>query len=393
MTNAPSGAAFFDAVRPLFGGRITQSQLDGMKVILDGFRQYGDGSHEKLAYVLATAFHETGRTMQPVKETQFGDKVPDDAVVKARLTKAWKAGKLPWVKHDYWSGGFFGRGYVQLTHEANYARAGREVGLDLVAEPDRALEPAIAVRVLVQGMMEGWFTGKKLGDYITGTAFDFKGARAIVNGSDKDDEIAGYAMAFLNGIRAVEKAREQPAGEANPEFPAKGAKDNEVVAQVQRRLRELGYTEIGTVDGDFGTFTENAILIFRKDNGLPISGAIDGDLIVALAKAQPRQLPAARQDAPAEEVRQTVPEAKTNWLTKVVGFWTAAGSAVLAFINWLFGSVSDVRAAVKPIADMFGAIPIWVYALIFIAGGVWLYLNGKKGEQASVAAVQEGARR
>ena len=392
MANAPSGAAFFDAVRPLFGGRLSQSQLDGMKVILDGFRQYGDGSHEKLAYVLATAFHETGRTMQPVKETQFGEKVPTDPHVKARLTRAWKAGKLPWVKRDYWSGGFFGRGLAQLTHEENYERAGREVGVDLVADPSRALDPAIAVRVLVQGMMEGWFTGKKLGDYITGTSFDFKGARQIVNGTDKDDEIADYAMAFLNGIRAVEKARAQPAAAASA-FPVKGGRDNEVVAQVQRRLKELGYTEIGNLDGDFGDLTEDTIILFQKYNGLPMTGAIDEALIVALAKAGPRVLSPARQDATPAEVREVVPEAKANWISKVIGFWGSVSAGVVAFINWLFGSVGEVRQWTQSIADMFGAIPIWVYALIFLAGGIWLYLNGRKGEAASVEAVQEGARR
>lgn len=206
----PSGA-FFDAVRPLFGGALSQGQVDGMKIIIDGFRQFGDGSVTKLAYILATVFHETARTMQPVKETQFGADAPTDAQVKARLTKAWKAGKLPWVKRDYWSGGFFGRGYVQLTHEANYARAGRELGIDLVADPDKALEPEIAVRVLIEGMMEGWFTSKKLGDYITNSAFDFEAARRVVNGTDRAGEIAGYAMSFLNGIRALQKAQERPA--------------------------------------------------------------------------------------------------------------------------------------------------------------------------------------
>lgn len=394
MTNAPKGAAFFDVVRPLFGGRISQSQVDGLKVIIDGFRQYGDGSPEKLAYVLATVFHETGKTMQPVKETQFGADAPSDALVKSRITKAWKAGKLPWVKRDYWSGGFFGRGYVQLTHEENYRRAGDKLGVDMVRNPDLALDPGIAVRVLVQGMMEGWFTGKKLSDYISGSA-DFKGARKIVNGTDRDEDIAGYAETFLMGIRSLGTVNPvpEPSVGQGAAFPQKGARNNEVVAQVQRRLRELGYTEVGNVDGAFGDLTEKAILIFRLDAGLPLNGIIDEALIVALAKGQPRAMPAARQDATREEVREVVPEAKANWLTKVVGFWGAISGAVVAFVNWLFGSISDVRAAVQPIADLFGSIPIWVYALIFIAGGVWLYLNGRKGEQASVEAVQEGARR
>lgn len=146
----------------------------------------------QLAYVLATAYHETAFTMKPVRET----KASTDAKAKEILTKAWKAGKLPWVKSDYWSSSYFGRGYVQLTHEANYQRAGQELGVNLVANPSLALDPYIASKVLVVGMLEGWFTGKKLADYITLKASDFITARRIVNGTDKASDIAGYASQY-----------------------------------------------------------------------------------------------------------------------------------------------------------------------------------------------------
>lgn len=144
------------------------------------------------AYVLATAYHESAATMKPVREAL----AKTDAGAIAALNKAWKAGKLPWVKSDYWSGGYFGRGYVQLTHKANYAYAGEQLGVPLAERPSLALEPDIAVKVLVNGMRDGWFTGKKLSDYITLQKSDFKGARRIVNGTDKADLIAGYAKEY-----------------------------------------------------------------------------------------------------------------------------------------------------------------------------------------------------
>lgn len=176
-------------------------------------------------------------------------------------------------------------------------------------------------------------------------------------------------------------------------FPARGARKDEVVAQVQRRLKELGYTEIGNVDGDFGDLTEKAILIFRHDAGLPLSGAIDSSLIVALAKAQPREMPAGRAEATAKEVRQVAPEAKANWMTKVAGFWGMIVTAVGAFVNWAIGSIGDIRDGAQSILDIFGVMPWWGYALALFGVALWLYLNGRKGEQASVEAVQEGARR
>jgi hypothetical protein len=46
------------------------------------------------------------------------------------------------------------------------------------------------------GMAEGWFTGKKLGNYITLDKSDFANARRIINGTDKASLIAGYARHY-----------------------------------------------------------------------------------------------------------------------------------------------------------------------------------------------------
>jgi predicted chitinase len=138
------------------------------------------------ANVLAQVSWETGGTMKPVRETFAAS----DAQAKATLTKAWKSGKLTWVKRDYWSSGFFGRGFLQITHETNYRKAGRAVGVDLVKEPSLALDPVISAKTTVLGMKEGWFTGKKLSDYITLSRSDYVGARAIVNG-DRDKRPKG----------------------------------------------------------------------------------------------------------------------------------------------------------------------------------------------------------
>lgn len=57
---------FFDSVRgSLFDGDLAQSQVDGLNTILDYAEDEGcDDRH--LAYILATTFHETAQTMQPV---------------------------------------------------------------------------------------------------------------------------------------------------------------------------------------------------------------------------------------------------------------------------------------------------------------------------------------
>ncbi len=199
-----NNAVFFDAVRgPVFGGTLKQSQVDGVNIILTAT----DGLDITWrAYALATVWHETGQMMQPIKETVLAshkDHNPSDATVIARLDKAFKAGKLTWVKTPYWRDGWFGRGYVQLTHKANYAAMSPIVGADLVANRDLALDPAIAAKVLVEGMKRGTFTGAAFKDYLPGS---YMAARRIVNGTDKAATIAGAAEKFEAALRMAQNS-------------------------------------------------------------------------------------------------------------------------------------------------------------------------------------------
>ena len=60
-----------------------------------------------------------------------------------------------------------------------------------------------AVKIMVQGMKDGWFTGKKLSDYINQSQKDYVGARRIINGTDKDKLISGYAETFEKALRSM----------------------------------------------------------------------------------------------------------------------------------------------------------------------------------------------
>lgn len=175
----------------VFGTSLTQGQVDGIETILAAA---SDLPISHVAYLLATAYHETAHTMRPVRETLA--KTDDEAIT--RLEAAWKAGKLSWVSKPYWrrdadGKSWLGRGYVQLTHKANYQKAAKLTGIDLVASPNKAMQPTVAAKILVDGCQAGIFTGKALSDYLPG---DYTGARRIVNGTDRAAMIAGYAHAF-----------------------------------------------------------------------------------------------------------------------------------------------------------------------------------------------------
>ena len=194
---ATSGTYTFNRVREaVFGGRLSETQLEGLKRVLDYKEaKYPRMDRRELAYVLATAYHESARTMQPVRETLAGS----DKEAIRRLDKAFAAGKMPQVKSAYWRDGYFGRGLVQITFKDNYTKFS-------IAKPEDALTWPVALGVLFRGMIEGMFSGKKLADYIHGDVCDYVGARRIVNGTDRAKLIAGYANAFLDALTQAELA-------------------------------------------------------------------------------------------------------------------------------------------------------------------------------------------
>lgn len=186
----------------LYPKGLSQSVVEGHEGVLDEWETNHAASDDRwLAYMLATAYHETARTLQPVRETLA---ISDDEAAE-RLEKAWKSGKLPWVKDPYWRKDphgqyWFGRGLVQLTFKANYQKLGQDIGVSLVGNPALALQEGPAIKVLFYGMINGEFTGKKLANYFAGGLQDWVNARRIINGLDRAADIAGYGKTYYAAI-------------------------------------------------------------------------------------------------------------------------------------------------------------------------------------------------
>jgi hypothetical protein len=177
--------SFFEHVRGhLFGGKLGQSQVEGLKAILDEWdRAYADKDDRWLAYMLATVHHETDRTMQPIEEYGRG--------------KGKKYGQPDAVTGKT----YYGRGFVQLTWKANYEAMAKLLGIDTLAtEPERALELGPATQILFVGMTKGTFTGKKLSDYFSPGVGDWVNARRIINALDKADVIASYGQQYYAAL-------------------------------------------------------------------------------------------------------------------------------------------------------------------------------------------------
>ena len=186
---------FFDAIRvSMYGGKLTVGLVDGFDTLLDAWEAKHSGDDIRLlAYCLATAHHETAATIQPIEE--YGTDARANRLYGPEGKDPARAKRMGNTRRGD-GARYKGRGYVQLTWKANYRRAGKVLGDDLVGKPYLAMRPDYAARILFQGCLEGWFTCHKLSDHIAGSKTDYINARRVINGTDKARKIAGYAVKF-----------------------------------------------------------------------------------------------------------------------------------------------------------------------------------------------------
>jgi predicted chitinase len=162
---------------------LKQSQVNGLTAILNFWENdYSSEDDRWLAYMLATAHHETDKKFQAIEEYGKGAGKPygnPDPITKQK---------------------YYGRGLVQLTWKYNYEKMGKQFRLDLLNHPEKALDLNLAVKIMFYGMTNGSFTGKKLSDYFNSDKSDWVNARKIINGLDKANLIAGYGKQFYAAV-------------------------------------------------------------------------------------------------------------------------------------------------------------------------------------------------
>ena len=196
---------FFSGIKPKLFQTLSQSQVDGMNKLLDVYESYAATiTLEGLAYCLATTLHETGKTMMPIRElggAAYFYRMYD--INGSRPDVARRLGNI----HPGDGERFAGVGFVQLTGRANFQKFSTLLGINLINDPDLALDPDVAAKIMFSGMRDGIFTGKRLSDYIP---HDPVGARRIINGQDRAELIAGYYATFVQALRVVPKVASVP---------------------------------------------------------------------------------------------------------------------------------------------------------------------------------------
>jgi len=236
-----------------------------------------------LAYMLATVKQECAGHWLPIEE--FGKGQGRDYGKPVTVTDP--AG-------NKFTNVYYGRGYVQLTWVDNYRTMGTQLGNRLVYEPQLALDPEIAYKVMSLGMRKGMFTGVGLSKYINDQKCDYVNARRIINGTDKAQTIAGYATKLETILRdSVVVATDgvpnlpQPEPQPQPAQPAAGGAQFTVTADALnvRSGPDRSNAAVGTVSK--GT----VVTAVAEQNGWrqitgPVAGWVSAQFLQPAASAQ-----------------------------------------------------------------------------------------------------------
>lgn len=191
MFSSLDNPAFFNQLRTSLRTRFDDEQVQAVKFLLSEADAHGVTDKNQMAYILGTCWHESGFRSIPERRS------------KKVGSQLWK-----WQQR-YFPQGWYGRGFSQLTWKKNYKKFSPVVGVDLVANPDAVLNPAIGAKILVFGMVNGTFVSAglysptKLSKYFRpNKSPDWIGARAIVNGTFVADEVAQKSVRILSAIVA-----------------------------------------------------------------------------------------------------------------------------------------------------------------------------------------------
>lgn len=158
--------------------QFTQERIDNIPHIIGAIERFDITRPSQIAYILATVAHEC--TFRCIEEL-----------------RAQPGTQVRRMQDRYWPSGYYGRGFCQLTWDYNYRKFGDLFSIPLLQKPELALQPDVSAEILVLGMRDGLFTGKKLADYLTDTRTDFLNARRIVNGTFHADRVEAHAKRLL----------------------------------------------------------------------------------------------------------------------------------------------------------------------------------------------------
>jgi lysozyme len=145
----------------------------------------------------------------------------------------------------------------------------------------------------------------------------------------------------------------------------------------QQQLFDMGYYEVGNIDGRWGGKCVAAISAFYHDRGVSAKPAIDQTLVDALQDAQQdgwqRPISAARANTRPEDLKHSNDAVRLSlWQRLWAKVAVAAGGLGLGGTT-LSDTFTGIKYKLQPVEDMFHSIPgsVWFMLMIIVAGAVW----------------------
>ncbi len=165
---------------------------------------------------------------------------------------------------------------------------------------------------------------------------------------------------------------ETPVEAAVEEENVYDGKFHQALFNLQERLDKLGYPEVGSVDGKWGTKTRAAIFAFQADNGMDPTGKVDEALLAAVMVAEPRKISEARKETTTADLRaEGAEEINRADKTEIAGYGTAAlGAAAAAEKTGLLDTAKESSGYIQQVLDMVDPFKD------FIVSNIWLVLGG-----------------
>lgn len=155
--------------------------------------------------------------------------------------------------------------------------------------------------------------------------------------------------------------------------------DTATVIAAQEALRDLLYFP-GTVDGVLGAYTERAIMSFQKENGLPVTGALDAATLAMLTDPRAKPMPTGeRETATKDDVKAagsaTMSEAAAVKRSSELGIAIESMNATSSVLT----RIEEARATGDRAATLFD----WLFspaglksaATIIVLSAIWVAAN------------------
>lgn len=261
---------------------------------------------------------------------------------------------------DNWSNHAFGAA-VDINAKQN------PLGATKGNMPQQAID-AFARQEMMWG---GWYSGRK----------DLMHFEAMDNGGRKPKNPAPTGTTAAANVQPVTEDVEK----------------DPVLEELQQVLKDMGYYEVGDVDGFMGGKTRGAITAFLTDKHLGSYTTID--TLLSYAKQQKavgfmRPVAPARAYASVADIAPAVGSVRANKTNRLIGKILAIpstiGTALWGAVSFIPDAYNVVSPYVSIVKEYTSEVPGWAWLILFAAAGFVIWRQTNKADNSTLADYQTG---